>query len=126
MKLNKEPCVVEGCDRPQHSKGYCNRHYLRLWRTGTTEKLKQSRQSLAETAYRLRRLKQDLDRAQECYETVVGLANRIRWRKEVDDIKREIERIAMEAAAQQWEEHAKPGKGLLAAPRTTSASSAST
>lgn len=28
------PCLVEGCDRKNHAKGYCNLHHLRLLKHG--------------------------------------------------------------------------------------------
>lgn len=30
-------CKAEGCNRPHKTKGYCKKHYLRLWRYGTIE-----------------------------------------------------------------------------------------
>lgn len=30
-------CSVDGCDKPHHSKGYCDAHKMRLWRFGDTE-----------------------------------------------------------------------------------------
>lgn len=32
-----EKCKFEGCNNPQHAKGYCRSHYLRLWRYGSPE-----------------------------------------------------------------------------------------
>lgn len=29
------PCVLDGCEAPGGTKGYCNRHYLRLYRHGS-------------------------------------------------------------------------------------------
>lgn len=28
------PCAVEGCERPAHTRGYCQMHYARIVRTG--------------------------------------------------------------------------------------------
>lgn len=30
-------CNVAGCDRPLFCRGICKRHYMRMWRLGTTE-----------------------------------------------------------------------------------------
>lgn len=34
-------CTFEGCDRPYRSKGYCEKHYLRLYRHGDASTTKQ-------------------------------------------------------------------------------------
>lgn len=33
----KKVCSAEGCSKPYYAKGYCNMHYMRLLRNGTTE-----------------------------------------------------------------------------------------
>ena len=33
----KPPCAHVGCDRESKTKGYCQKHYLRFWRHGTTD-----------------------------------------------------------------------------------------
>lgn len=30
-------CVIEGCDRPTHARGWCCTHYTRIWRYGDPE-----------------------------------------------------------------------------------------
>lgn len=37
MSAAKAPCAHDGCDRDARTKGYCQKHYLRLWRHGTTD-----------------------------------------------------------------------------------------
>jgi len=32
-------CKYPHCKRPHHAKGYCYKHYKRLWRTGSTERI---------------------------------------------------------------------------------------
>lgn len=38
-KLNKK-CTVDDCERKHWAKGYCKKHYKRLWRNGTTQPIK--------------------------------------------------------------------------------------
>lgn len=33
-------CIVDNCANPHHAREYCRMHYLRLWRNGTTDKIK--------------------------------------------------------------------------------------
>ncbi|PGF05240.1 hypothetical protein [Bacillus toyonensis] len=30
--MSKGQCEVAGCSTPVHSKGYCNKHYLQIWK----------------------------------------------------------------------------------------------
>jgi hypothetical protein len=39
-------CSVEGCDKPIRTNGLCNKHYSRVWRNGTTDKLNGDKRSL--------------------------------------------------------------------------------
>lgn len=35
MAVTDRTCIVDGCDRPQSKRGYCDPHYLRVRRTGS-------------------------------------------------------------------------------------------
>ena len=35
--MSRETCAHSGCERESRTKGYCQKHYLRLWKHGTTE-----------------------------------------------------------------------------------------
>lgn len=35
--MNDRTCEVSGCDSPQVARGMCQKHYHRLWKTGTVE-----------------------------------------------------------------------------------------
>ncbi len=37
--MNSTPklCAFKGCGRPYHSKGWCGKHYLRVWSTGSVD-----------------------------------------------------------------------------------------
>jgi hypothetical protein len=37
--MTKNTCTEEGCDRPHHSQGFCNRHYKRRLRAGLLQPL---------------------------------------------------------------------------------------
>lgn len=39
IKVKKEKCIVEGCSRLNHSRGYCLSHYLTLRKKGVIKKI---------------------------------------------------------------------------------------
>jgi len=96
MTRDAKRCMVEDCGEPVHAKGYCRRHYGQIWRKGkitdshayTTE-----RPSRAD-AERLRALERELKKAEHMYSVVVGVEGRVRWRREVEQVRVEISKIA--------------------------------
>lgn len=99
-------CIVEGCDNPSHAKGYCRRHYGQIWRKGriTSDESARTDTTSASRAHdesdRMRALERELRKAQNMYQQVVGFEGRLKWRKEMEAVKKEIERLsAAEAVA---------------------------
>ena len=91
-------CSVSGCSSTVHAKGYCRRHYGQIWRRG--EMVKDPEWNAARDAYprgddreRLRALERELKRAENMYNRVVGFEGRSRWRREMADVRAEIQRI---------------------------------
>ncbi len=84
-------CQVQDCTNPVHARGYCRRHYGRIWRrekrgaSGNTED--------REKRDRLRALERELLRARQMYDVVVGTPGRIKWRREMDAVKAEIFKV---------------------------------
>ena len=39
-------CMIDGCDKPHYAYGYCNKHYLRIYRRTPQGKAKMRRASL--------------------------------------------------------------------------------
>ena len=35
--MAQRTCTIEGCDRAVRHRGWCNKHYMRWWRSGSTE-----------------------------------------------------------------------------------------
>lgn len=96
MTSDARRCMVEGCSEEVHAKGYCRRHYGQIWRKG---KITDARDILAERpsradAERLRALERELKKAEHMYSVVVGVEGRIRWRREVEQVRTEISKIA--------------------------------
>lgn len=104
-KDKKDQCVVPGCASPQHAKGYCNTHYGQMWRKGEISPEKKSKskniKDAAKTLEKRRRdrqerldtLQREFNRARSMYEIVVGFEGRMKWRKEMDSVKEEIEKL---------------------------------
>lgn len=40
MMKRREPCKLEGCDRPSKAKGLCEKHYNRLWAYGRIHQIR--------------------------------------------------------------------------------------
>ena len=91
-------CIVDGCENPAHAKGYCRRHYGQIWRKGriTTDDEASGNQheSPHDESDRMRALERELRKAQNMYQQVVGFEGRLKWRKEMEAVKEEIERLS--------------------------------
>jgi len=93
-------CLVEGCGNEVHAKGYCRKHYGQIWRKGKIyDDPDEIPSRSTSTDDRLRSLQAELRRAEVMYENVYGLESRIKWRREVDQIKRELRVLEQEAVA---------------------------
>jgi hypothetical protein len=89
-------CIVEGCSEPIHAKGYCRRHYGQIWRKGAISPLPReedpTRPARADVE-RLRALERELRKAEHMYQVVVGCEGRIKWRREMEAVKSEINKL---------------------------------
>lgn len=93
-------CIVPGCKNPAHARGYCRKHYGQIWRRGMiySERPDHRRNPAdsrlrREDADRLRAMERELRRALEMYNGVVGVAGRIRWRKELEMLELQIQEM---------------------------------
>ncbi len=91
-------CVVEGCENPVHAKGYCRKHYGQLWRKGRiySEKDNNYTHDGDCDSDRIRALQRELKRAQTMYNNVIGFEGRIKWRREIDEVKAEMKRLGID------------------------------
>ncbi|MFA4986289.1 MAG: hypothetical protein WC712_06875 [Candidatus Brocadiia bacterium] len=91
-------CKVEGCKEHNHAKGYCRKHYAKMWRdkgkasagteTATGDpKVKSGDKASNE---RMRALQYELDNAKKMYDVVVGAVARIKWKKRISWLEHEI------------------------------------
>jgi len=91
-------CCVAGCDGLVHAKGYCRRHYGQVWRKGRINPDENNGGSRAATpasadSDRMRALERELRKAQHMYRQVVGFEGRLKWRKEMEAVRKEIDRL---------------------------------
>lgn len=93
-------CIVPGCDNKAHAKGYCRKHYGQIWRKGKIytpeEEQRAQRSAQRDDSDRMRALERELRRAEMMYKNVVGFEGRLKWRREIDEVKKEMERLGME------------------------------
>jgi hypothetical protein len=95
-------CMVEGCNSTVHAKGYCRKHYGQIWRKGKIKpEIKEDEDNLHKTekmydedSDRMRALEREFRKAQNMYRQVVGFEGRLKWRKEMDSVRSEIERLS--------------------------------
>ena len=93
-------CAVEGCENRAHAKGYCRKHYGQIWRKGKIYSDEEERQ-VAEKLIprddtdRMRALERELRRAEMMYQNVIGFEGRLKWRREIDEVKKEMVRLGM-------------------------------
>ncbi|MHC4870544.1 MAG: hypothetical protein ACYTFY_01740 [Planctomycetota bacterium] len=92
-------CSVKDCNNQVHAKGYCRKHYGQIWRKGKINQEKsdssssQSSRTNIEDTDRMRALEREYRKAKNMYRQVVGFEGRLKWRKEMEAVKKEIERL---------------------------------
>ena len=97
-------CAVAGCENRSHAKGYCRKHYGQIWRKGKIYSDEEERQ-VAEKLIprddtdRMRALERELRRAEMMYQNVIGFEGRLKWRREIDEVKKEMVRLGMSLPA---------------------------
>ena len=96
-------CSVVGCDKRMHAKGYCRKHYGQIWRTGEIY-ADEDRQMTEEViprndAERMRALERELERAETMYRNVIGIEGRLKWRRECDELKKDMVRLGVAPSA---------------------------
>ena len=97
----KKTCSVEGCSLSVHAKGYCRKHYGQVWRKGRINHEHDAERGHHEDAVietcedtdRMRALERELRKAQNMYRQVVGFEGRLKWRKEMEAVRKEINRL---------------------------------
>lgn len=95
-------CVVTGCDNRAHAKGYCRKHYGQIWRKGKIYSQDEKVPAIEEKVLprddtdRMRALERELRRAETMYQNVIGFEGRLKWRREMEDVKKEMVRLGME------------------------------
>jgi len=101
-------CQVQGCANRAHAKGYCRKHYGQIWRRGKTDaRAEEQAPPVAEEppprddTDRMRALERELRRAETMYHNVIGFEGRLKWRREIEDVRREMKRLGMEVPAGQ-------------------------
>lgn len=95
-----QKCIVPGCDNRAHAKGYCRKHYGQIWRKGKIYSKEEEAAGIRRGASRddtdrMRALERELRRAEMMYQNVVGFEGRLKWRREIDEVKKEMERLGM-------------------------------
>ncbi|MDR1535099.1 MAG: hypothetical protein LBU64_08390 [Planctomycetota bacterium] len=96
-------CSVPNCENHVHAKGYCRKHYGQIWRKGRiytqkghsqVEKIVQKPTNRDDTD-RMRALERELRRAEMMYKNVIGFEGRLKWRREIVEVKKEMTRLGM-------------------------------
>lgn len=92
-------CIVPGCENRAHAKGYCRKHYGQIWRKGKIyspeEESSRQRCPNRDDTDRMRALERELKRAEMMYHNVVGFEGRLKWRREIDEVRKEMKRLGM-------------------------------
>ncbi|MDZ7814648.1 MAG: hypothetical protein U5N86_01185 [Planctomycetota bacterium] len=92
--MKKPKCKIESCDEPVHAKGYCRKHYARMWRQkgrkdSDTPHRGGKRRKKANSERR-KALDYELKNAKQMYDSVVGVTTRIKWRKRIKWLETEL------------------------------------
>jgi hypothetical protein len=93
--MPKGKCIVQGCDGVEHSRGYCRKHYGRMWRGKELEPKVVPKTDLEIPD--LADVEAELAQMRALYERVVGFEGRVRWSKMIREreqyVRKERERI---------------------------------
>ena len=94
-------CRAGGCEKRPHAKGYCRTHYDQVLRSGRIFSAEEERKIRAgklvprNDGDRERALVRELRRFEEMYQNVRGIEGRLKWRREIDEIKKEMARLGI-------------------------------
>lgn len=109
--MAQRSCQFPGCSNPTHARGLCSAHYGQLWRKGYLSPLvwRNPRRCRSINVSELRDdlwdAQDKLRIAEKCYESVMGVQDRLRWRREVAALKAEVA-VLQRRLAWQCEEQA--------------------
>ncbi len=101
-------CIIEGCNKKSHSKGYCRRHYGQLWRNG---KITVGQEPAVPVVHEVSEamlctLQNELENLNACYSNIVGFKGRIRWRRRINEVQTLLEKAKAESNVNKIEAHA--------------------
>ena len=98
-------CTVVGCGKRMHAKGYCRSHYGQIWRHGEIRIDKEEERQIGEKLTkkpasmnddgRVRAMERELERAEMMYRNVIGVAGRLKWRRECEELKKDMVRLGV-------------------------------
>jgi len=91
-------CKVTGCENQAHARGYCRKHYRQVWLKGKIRSEEEERWAVEKSlprneSDRLRAMERELRRAETMYRNVLGVEGRLRWRRELEAVKKEMVRL---------------------------------
>ncbi len=94
-------CIVENCPNNAHAKGYCRKHYGQIWRRGMIYESPRRESEWAceelsrrdEREEKMASLERELRKAQQMYDVVVGFEGRMKWRKVIEGVRNEIQKL---------------------------------
>ena len=95
-------CMVGGCGNRAHAKGYCRKHYGQIWRKGKIFTQMEEpppapeKTPVRDDTDRMRALERELRRAETMYHNVIGYEGRLKWRREIEDVRKEMKRLGMD------------------------------
>ena len=106
-------CIVENCPNNAHAKGYCRKHYGQIWRRGMIYESPRRESEWAceelsrrdEREEKMASLERELRKAQQMYDVVVGFEGRMKWRKVIEGVRNEIQKLINLPANAVVEEH---------------------
>lgn len=107
-------CIVENCPNNAHAKGYCRKHYGQIWRRGMIYESPRRESEWAceelsrrdEREEKMASLERELRKAQQMYDVVVGFEGRMKWRKVIEGVRNEIQKLINLPAGAMVEPHA--------------------
>jgi len=84
LKPQVKKCSIHGCPNNAHSRGYCGRHYGRIWRGRSVDGPSYQRE--APSSFNLQSLERQLADARRSHDLVVGVEGKMRWRRKIQEL----------------------------------------
>jgi len=85
-------CKVKNCDKRVLAKGYCQRHYMQIWRKGSSAQIMKEKEMSPDLLNIIHAIKE----AEKIYDQASTIQARLHWRDRINKLNVEKEELENE------------------------------